>query len=512
MDWSHDLLSEEERVLFRRLSVFAGGFALEAAEAVCAGEGIEREEVLDLLASLAEKSLVTVEEREGEARYRLLETVRQFGLERLLDGGEAEETRRRHAAFFLVLAEEARPKLRAEAQVEWLRRLEQENGNLRGALSWALSADDIVMAAWLGWALYWYWHMRNHHPEGRGWMEPVIQRRNELPPWLRIRAIIVFGAMAYNQDGIEVLDRFAGELLEISREAGGDALAEGYTLICLGLLATHRGDFESARKHLEEALPPLHEADEDGVAAQTLTFLGTALLLAGDHEGARRRFEEALALGRSMGDRLSICNALFNLAQLALARGDHDAAFRWFAEGIIPSEELGDRSNVAYILGGLGIVAGARGETERAARLIGASEALVSAIGLRGHAYYQTDGALYDRVEAEAKASLGEAAFETALDEGRAMPHERAIEYALGSGEPAARLSGGATAAAPSPLSERETEVLRLAAEGLTDAQAAQRLYLSPRTVGRHLHSTYRKLGVASRAAATREAVERGLI
>jgi non-specific serine/threonine protein kinase len=253
-------------------------------------------------------------------------------------------------------------------------------------------------------------------------MEPILLRRSELPPPLRIRTIIVFGAMAYNQDGIEVLDRFTGELVEISRETGGDALAEGYAHICLGLLATHRGDFEAARKRLEEALPLLREAGEDGVAAQTLTFLGTALLLAGDHEGARLRFEEGLDLGRSLGDRLSTCNALFNLAQLALARGDHNAAFRWFADGIVPSEELGDRSSVAYILEGLGIIAAARGEAGRAARLLGASEALVSAIGLRGHAYYEFDPSLYERARGEARDALGEEAFEAAMEEGRAMP------------------------------------------------------------------------------------------
>jgi predicted ATPase len=217
LDWSHELLSEPEQKLFGRLSVFAGGFTLEAA-----GEGTEGRDILELLGRLVDKSLVVAEPgAEGALRYRMLEPVRQYALERLVEGGEAEETRRRHAAFFLALAEKARPKLRAAPQVEWLQRLEKENGNMRGALSWALSADDVSSAARLGWALYMFWWIRNYQPEGRRWTEPILPRRNELPPWLRIRAIIVFGAMVYGQGDSEVLDRYAGDLWSSSGRSAG---------------------------------------------------------------------------------------------------------------------------------------------------------------------------------------------------------------------------------------------------------------------------------------------------
>ena len=456
LEWSYELLSQPEQALFRRLSVFAGGWALEATEAVGAAKPVEAGRVLDLLSQLVDKSLVVAEaEAQGAVRYGMLEPVRQYALERLVDGGEDEDTRRRYAAYFLALAEEARPKLRAEPQVEWLERLEKENGNMRGALSWALSADEWATAARLGWALYMFWWIRNHQPEGRRWTEPIFLKRNELPPWLRIRAILVFGAMVYGQGDSEVLDRLSGELMELSRGVGGDALAEAYAHLGFGLVASHRGDFEAAREHLEEAPPLFREAGEDGLAAQTHTFFGTVLLLEGDHEGARRSFEEGLASGRSCGDRMSIHIALYNLAQLALAGGDYGTAARRFAEGITPSRELGDRGNVAFILEGLGIVAGARGEAERAARLLGASEALTSAIGLRGHTYYRPDRSLYERVEAKARATLDEAAFEAALDEGRAMSPEQAIEYAL-VGEPT------------TPREEKEEDAHPPAAAGAT--------------------------------------------
>ena len=432
LEWSFELLGEQERELLGHLSVFAGGWDLEAAEAVGAEEPAEAGLVLDLLSALVDKSLVGVDEHaEVALRYKMLEPVRQYALERLVESGEAEETRRRHAAYFVSLAEEARPNLRAAPQVEWLERLEKDNGNLRSAFSWVLSADDLPTAARLGWALYLFWWIHNYQPEGRRWTEPVFLRRNELPPRLRIRAIVVFGAMVYGHGDIEVLKRFAEELVEISREVGGDALAEANTHLAYGIVATDRGDFASAREHLEKSLPLFREVGEDGFVAQIHTMFGTVLHLEGDHEGARRRFEEGLTLARSIGDRMSIHIALFNLAQLALAGGDYDTAARRFAEGIASSLEIRDQGNIAHILEGLGAVAGARGEAVRSARLLGASEALISAIGLRGHPYYQQGRNLYERINAGVRSMLGEAAYEAALEEGRAMAPEQAIEFAV---------------------------------------------------------------------------------
>jgi DNA-binding SARP family transcriptional activator len=416
-----------------------------------------------------------------------LEPIRQYALERLEQSGEAEETRRRHAAYFLALAEEAHPKLRAE--VEWLERLEQENGNLRGALSWALADDEIETAARLGWELWLFWWLRNHQPEGRRWVESILQRREELPPRLRARAMMVRGAMAYGQGDFEAIEWFGEELMEVSREAGRDALAEAWAHMGSGLIVTARGDFEAAKKHLEEALPLLREAGDDGLATQTHIYLGTVLLLEGDHEGARGRFEEALALARSKGDRVTSYLALFNLAQLALSGGDYDTAFSRFAEGIAPSEESGDRGNVAYILEGLGVVAGARGEAGRAARLLGASEALISDLGLRGHTYYQFDRSIYERTEASARAALGEAA----LEEGRAMSPEQAIEYVLGTvEEPDAQpTTTTATPVAPEPpaaTSERSAQTA-LAEAGTSTAVGLRIFALGPARVERGEHA-----------------------
>jgi predicted ATPase len=273
LQWSHGLLDEQEQELFRRLSMFAGGWDLEAAEAVGAAEPAEAGRVLDLLSGLVEKSLVVAEaEARGAVRYGMLEPVRHYALELLEEGGETGETRGRHAAFFAALAEEAYPKLRAVPQVEWLRRLDKENDNLRGALSWALSADDIPTAARLGYALWTFWWIRNRQIEGRRWMEQVLPGRDGLPPPLRIRATIAAAAMAYGQGDTEAVVRYTAELVELSRAVGGDALAEAFVHAGTGLVATDRGDLEAAAPHLEEALPLFREAGEDGLAAQTPTW------------------------------------------------------------------------------------------------------------------------------------------------------------------------------------------------------------------------------------------------
>ena len=512
LQWSYDLLGDGERALLRRLSVFAGGWTLPAAETVGDGGSVRVDQVLDLLSALVDKSLVVAEDSTSEAeepRYRMLEPVRQYAAELLEAGGGAEEVRRLHAAFYLGMAEEARLHLSAARQLEWLERLERENGNLRATLSWTLSADEIVMAARLGWALYAFWWIRNYQPEGQRWMEPIIQRRNELPPWLRTRALVVFGGLVYRQGGPEVLVWVSEELAELSREVGGDALAEGYAQMGFGILAMNRGDFQAAREHLEKAPPLLREAGEDRQAANVQINLGTALLLEGDHEGARRSFEEVLALERDFGDRLSLCIALFYLAQVALARDDHDAAFRLFVEGIAPAMELGYRSNIAYILEGLGIVAGAKGDAGRAARLLGASEALISAIGQRDYTSYEFDRSLYERIEAEARATLGETAFEAAMEEGRAWSQRQAVEYALE--DPRASRENAAPAARAG-LTPRELEVLGLVAQGMSNREVAESLVLSKHTVHRHVTNALGKLGVSSRAAAIAKAAQLGLL
>ena len=429
LDWSYDLLSESEKDLFGRLSVFAGGFTLEAAEAVGATGKVAEEEVLDLLGSLVEQSLVVAEQEPGSAekRYGMLEPVRQYALERLEEGGEAEQARRRHAAFFLDLAEQAYRQLMGPHQLEWLGCLDRETANLRAAMSWSLD-NDAGTAARLGWALRPYWWIRGSHDEGRRWMEEAMT--HELPQGLRGRAANVAAAMAFMQGDFEEAERYCSESLEMALRED-DAPLEGYSWMGLGLVALSGEDFETAAACLEKALPLLQRSEELTSISATHVWLGTALLARNDQERAVSMFEEGLALARRMGDRSAAYVALYNLAQVSLARRDYDGAAVIFEEGISFSEQMRDQANLAYFLEGLAVVAGKREEAERSALLSGAAEGQLEAVGATVYNYYRPDRSLYERTVSATRSRLGDAAFEQARERGRAMTFEQAVAYAL---------------------------------------------------------------------------------
>jgi predicted ATPase/DNA-binding XRE family transcriptional regulator len=287
LDWSHDLLTAPEHSLFERLSVFSGGFTLEAVEAMGdAGDPFE------LLGSIVEQSLVVAEPQDhGGTRYGMLEPVRQYAVERLQESGEAEEAHRRHATFFLRLAESAYPELRGPRQVEWLERLERENGNLRAAMGWALSEDEAEIAGRMVWALWLFWLLRTHYDEGRRWVETLLER--DLPPALRPRVLHVAAAMAYTQADYGACERYSAEALELARRED-DALAEAYARCELGLVAMHRGNLETAESRFGEALPLVHRAGDEGLASLVRAWLGTVLVLRGDNERAIQVFERGL--------------------------------------------------------------------------------------------------------------------------------------------------------------------------------------------------------------------------
>ena len=429
--WSYDLLSEEEKALFRRLSVFAGGFTLQAAEVVGSDGEASPENVLHLLGRLVDQSLVVavnVGEESDELRYRMLEPVRQHALEELEESGEAEQTRRQHAEFFLAFAEAAKPELKGPDQVEWLERLEKEHGNLRAAMDWALSTAEAETAAKMGWALWLFWWYRSHQREGRRWMEAVLQ--SDLSPPSRAKVLVVAGSLAWGHGDYEQSEKYCEEALELSQRAG-DNLRAAWARAGLGLAAMGRSDYEAVASDLQEALKSFREADEDFGVAQVTDYLGILALTRGEEGKATQTLEEGLAVARRIGDRASAYIALYNLAQVALSRGEHNRVATLFKEGITLSEQMGDRANVAYCVEGLATVAGARGEGERSARLIGAAEGLHEAVGVPAYVYYEPYRSEYERTMAAVRSELGEEGFEEARAEGRSMTFEQAVANAL---------------------------------------------------------------------------------
>ena len=400
IDWSYDLLTEPEKTSLCRVSVFAGGWMLDAAEKVAAGEDpgsevIEDFEVLDLLTSLVDKSLVVYEEREdGAARYGLLETVRQYGQERLMEGGGAEEVERRHADWALSLAEEADPQLAGPEQGAWLTRLEAEHDNLRTSLSWyessSMQEQRVQEELRLAGALGLFWQIRGHLSEGRQWLGRALTR---------------------------------GETL--GREASA---ARAKALRRAGILASAQGDYGAARALYEESLTIYRQIGVQQGIAGTLGGLGIVASAQGDYGAARALHEESLTILRQIGDRRGIANTLGNLGNVAYAQGAYGAARALYEESLTIRRLLGDRGGIAECLDGIARVAQGQGQPSRAARLGGAAASLHASLGSTRSPLEQAD---VDKVMTAARAALGEDAFAAAWDAGRTMTLDEAAEYAL---------------------------------------------------------------------------------
>ncbi|HEV2092679.1 MAG TPA: BTAD domain-containing putative transcriptional regulator [Rubrobacter sp.] len=344
LDWSHDLLSGPERALFRRLSVFAGGFTLEAAEAVGTGEGIKKGEVLDLLCRLVDKSLVLAEGGAGApqpacARYTMLEPVRQYGEERLAASPEAEAVRRRHASWFFELAQEVEPWLRGARQAVWLERLESEYGNLRVALGWALERGEADLGLWFGGALGEFWYMGGNLGEGRRWLEAALFSGGDAPPTpARTKALLRAGWIAWEQGDYGVSAALSKEGLALARESGDEAGAVA-ALSSLGWAALLGEELEKASALAEEALALGRALEDAGGVARALLVLGLAAVVRGDHAQAGPLYEESLTLSREAKDELATVLALAMGTLASLGRGDVRLAEALCEEGLALSPQ-----------------------------------------------------------------------------------------------------------------------------------------------------------------------------
>jgi predicted ATPase/DNA-binding XRE family transcriptional regulator len=427
LDWSLGLLDAPEQRLFRRLSVFVGGFTLEAAEAV--GEDGTSGETLGHLGTLVEQSLVFVEAGDGENRYGMLEPVRQYARAKLEQSGEYGATVREHAEHFLQFAEWAAPELWGYEQAAWFDRLERESGNLRAAISRSLDAGEHEIAARFCWALWIFWWARGYHQEGREWTEAALG--GQVSSALRSRALSVAASMAYAQGDHGAAGDYWREALRIS-VGEEDALAEGYARAGTGLFEMSRSEFEAAASRFQAALPIFERHGEEFMASLVRTWTGTTFLARGEPETARRMFEEGLESARRRGNSLGTYVALYNLAQLALVAGDLALAAEVLRQGVELSEWTKDLANLAHFMEALATVAALRGEAKRSAVFLGAAEATLRGVGAPVYNFYVTDPSLRERTVAEARSALGEAMFEEARAQGETMTFDDAVRYALG--------------------------------------------------------------------------------
>jgi tetratricopeptide (TPR) repeat protein len=429
MDWSYELLSEPERVLLRRLSVFAGGWPLEAAEAVCQGEGIEEWEVLELQAHLVDKSLVVVGEGvAGETRYRLLGTIRQYAGDRLVEAGEAARARDRHRDWFLELAEQAAPQLRGPDQGLWLERLEQEHDNLRAALEWSQAQPEGAEAGLrLAAALVRFWSERDYLTEGRQWLEGVLSADGAATTSLpRAEALRGAGGLARAQADLTKGRALIEQSLAMSRELG-DKREIVRALNALAMVELEQ-DYQRAQPLFEEGLALAREIDARDLLPILLNNSGEIARIRGDYEAARRLYQEAVDGNRSVGNHTGTAIGLLNLGSVAYTQEDYAAAQSFFEQSLAIRRELGGKVNYATCLEGLGEVYAAKGQAERAARLLGASESVREATN---SPMSLADRPNYDRSVVTARDLLGEEAFARLWAEGRALTLEEAIALAM---------------------------------------------------------------------------------
>ena len=467
--WSYDLLTDDEQHLFRQLAVFAGGFTIEAAAAVVEAGDRQSIDMLDVVAELVSKNLVSTQTRpDGEARFRLLQTVRAYALEQLVASGGRDQVQRRHAAFFVALAERAQTESRGPARTAWLERLSAEHDNLRTTVRWCAASGDCETELRLVGSLAWFWEAGGYLTEGREALDAALARAGATPTLSRARAHAAAGR-----------------------------------------LALAAGDLATARAQLETSLPVWRQAGDKVQFAMVLASLARVRHRQGSSLAGRSLAQESLAVLRPLGDKWAIADALEAAGEIAATAGNRDAAWRFYWRSLAIWHELGDRWRLAHGFEAVACLAAECRQAKAALRLASAAAALRVAIA---RPLGSTAQAQLDQTLAPCRQVLGEAASAAAWAEGRSLPLERLVAGAaaegLRQGAPPVRALGGEAAS----LTERQRSVAVLVALGFTNRQIGEELQLSERTVETHVRHMLHKLTLVSRTQLAAWVVEQRLV
>jgi predicted ATPase len=472
IDWSYDLLSDEEQTLLRRLAVFAGSWTFEAAEAICSDL-----DVLNLLTQLVNKSLVMVDEQESSTRYHLLETIRQYTRDKLLEAGESEQVRTRHLDFFLKFAEEAESYMNGPQEMEWRMFLDAEYDNLRTALEWGME-NDVDKVLRLGGALHVFWERHGYEVEGRHLMNEVLARLKTFPPadgeaarkWImyQAKALNAIGFLGFGQgDNLGSLKAFEDstnllrqigekrmlaqaltyigmaraflgdkeaayaateEAVALAREVGDKVILGGALSNMAGVISITQSDLKRMRPYAEEGIQLLKESGSHWIVAMTVFGFGLFTAMQGNYTEARSQFEACIPLFTELRDRHRLAMVHSELAHLERRQGHFAQAKPLYRETIQEWQKIGHRAAIAHELECFAFIAKAQEEDQRAAHLFGAAEILRENINIP---MMPTERPEYDREVNDLRANMDEAAFAKAWAEGRAMTMEQAIEYAL---------------------------------------------------------------------------------
>jgi predicted ATPase/DNA-binding CsgD family transcriptional regulator len=551
LDWSYALLSDLEQKVLQGLSIFASGGTLSAIEAICAREDSQSADVLDALSRLVDKSLVTVERPErGETRYRLLETIRQYGREKLAESGQLEESRDRYLDYFLQRAEKAEPHLSGAEQGEWLDWYEVEHDNLCVALEWcnadpgkALSGLRLAVACGR------FWRLHGYLSEGRMHLTTALSSAGAQGRIIaRAQALTLIANLAYLQSDYPAMRPMAEEALSIWRELGDEGKVEAaFTLDLLGELATAEGDYESASGLYQEALEIYKELNNPRGIGEIHMQFGWTAIRTGDYEQARVHLEEFLRLMQQVGDRTGLAYAFSGLGEVAVRQGQYERAISFLEQGLALTREHGDKWGTGTMLGTLGWVAlrqhdfkqmrkilgesltirmevndkggiawcleklaeakSDQAQFEEAARIFGHAEAVRAPVG---SVIDPADRPEYNRTISRLRSALGEDAFAALWAEGATLRLEEIIECALPESDATMESTrtdkekfGGLTA--------REREVARLIAQGKSNREIAEAMTVGVKTVETYVTRILNKLGFDSRVQIATWAIEKGL-
>jgi predicted ATPase/DNA-binding CsgD family transcriptional regulator len=544
--WSYDLLDPATQALFRQLAVFTGGFTLNGAEWVTGGETTAVSVFEGVTALVDESLLQTTEQLDGERRFGMLETVREYALERLVEAGEETETRRRHATYGLSLAEHSDPWL--SVPQPWLDRLQAEHDNLRAALTWSIPRDPETALRLAG-ALWRFWWQKGYWSEGRSWLEQVLMGGATAPPAARATALGGAGTIAIDQGDFGYARRCFDESLALAQQIGDehraaralrslgvvasnqsefdraeelfsealvvlrslrDESAIARCLADLGLVAERRGDSVRALAYCEEALPLARSGGDQVFAALLLSNLAGAYMGTGDWARGEALAEEALVQSRLLGDHFGTAVNLYNIAECVQHRGDIIGAWERNRESLVITHELGERHLASRILDRIAQVLVTAGLPRPAAHLLGAAAAQRREIG---DTLFPVEEQSVTETIARTRAALGEESFQAAWEAGESLSPDQAVAEALAIDLPAiADQHGPLRLALELGLTMREVEVLRLVAAGWADKEIASALAISRHTASKHVAAVRLKLHAPSRTAAVAAAREAGLL
>jgi non-specific serine/threonine protein kinase len=507
--WSDDLLSASERVLFRRLAIFGGSFTLDAIEVVCQGTGglPDIPSMLDAIAALVNASLVLHEtDAGGESRYRLLETIREYAAESLIESGEDTALRRAHAVYYLGIAESRAPAPFLPDEGNRLTEIAADYANFHASLTSLSTSGAALELARMVVSLSWYWCVRAHVHDGRAWLNEVLSTETDLPDPIRTRLAIAAGLILFIQGELEEAGRWTSEAILRATEIG-NVLGATHAHLTLGLIDNAGEDYERAAKHFERAIELAEtlgqQREGKALAGTALANLGTSELGLGQFDAALSHHSRALALQREAGSHRGAATSLLDLGEVARARGDFDLAFTYEQEGLLEARKHGETRIMLDALETCAMTAIRSDRITAGVRLLAAVERLRNMTGIAR--WFPIIHDEYERLKSAAQSSLGTPAFEATWQLGRELSLERAVAEAL-------EIAASPTIAPDIRFTPREVEVLSLLVDGKADREIADELFISVRTVEHHVARIFRKLDVRTRAAAVSTAITSGLV